>query len=260
MSEGSKQQLAGVMRVERRVARRFATSLGIAFVRNGQVFRATAVDVSMTGMRLHTEVDLEPGLVLSAHFSLAASAQMHLLEARVAWSVPSGEIAGLYVVGMEYRNLPPDTQEALGLLIRQLGGAAATDDLPLAKDEHVTAVTMPSGAVAAPRPTAGLGSLAGAAAPTRPPAPSANPTVTASATPDAAARAQAAALCAQARAAQRARDLPRAVALFRQAAALAPELPDVIEELAAAVYLGGDVVESAQLFDRALHLRMEKGG
>jgi hypothetical protein len=246
MSDGSRHQLAGVMRVERRVARRYATSLGIAFVRNGQVHRATAVDVSMTGMRLETEIDLDVGLELSAHFSLQASAQMHLLEARVAWSVPSGEIAGLFLVGMEYRRLPPDTQEALAGLIRELGGDVTADDLPVVDDRDVTAVP----------------SVTGPAVLT----PSSPPRARNCATTDAgearrrkASLEQAAALCVQARAAQRATDLPRAVGLLRQAVELAPELPDAIEELAAAVYLAGDVVESARLFDRALRLRLEKG-
>jgi hypothetical protein len=255
MSEHSEKQIVGVMRLERRTAQRFTTSFEVILVSHGQVMRATAVDVSMTGMRMTSETDLGVGTELCAHFSLPGSTTMYELNGKIVWSIPSSEIVGSYVAGLVYGNLTARTLEAMALLLKQIGG----DDLPNhPADLPTTPPPRPSAAAlaankAARKAAASRQRGAGEApAPSVPPAAPAKPPLELTQEP-------VERLLEQARSAQRAQDVQTAVGLFRRALDLAPDASQLMEELAAAVYLAGDIQESARLFDRALRFRLKKG-
>ncbi len=285
-------QLVGVMRLEKRTAKRFESSLQVLFVWQGRVVQATAIDVSMTGMRLTCEVDLEKGTELAAHFAPEGGRATHQLEGQIVWSRPSEEIAGIYIAGLHFSVLPEDTAEQLAALVRTLGGEHAMDDLPVVEAEevaHAPPPEVPAAKTPAPRsaalPEEQTPSFAAMDQPQ--PGAAAPPVDAAPADPFGAAgssgeepwriteqlevavaadyrqreenRETAKQHLTAARQAKEAGDLKRALPLLREAADLVPDSPDIFEELAATVYLVGDVVESAKLFDKALRLRMERG-
>ena len=251
MPDKGRNEVVGVMRIDRRGAPRFMSNLEVVLVLGGQVQRAIAVDVSMTGMRLNSEVDLGTGTQLTAHFSLEGSTAMNELHGGIVWSNPSNEIAGLYLAGLAYQRASGVSLQALATLIKQLGA-------PVAASYSQPLPTTPP-----PLPVRGRRTT-GAPLPLQPGAPllpAGRPMVPQAIPPPIAANMERAQLLvAQAHEVQRAGDLRAAVELVRQAVDLTPASPEILEELAAAVYLAGDILESAKLFDRALSLRLNKGG
>lgn len=217
----AKSELVGVMRVDHRSAERYPTQLEVLFVIEDELVRATTLDLSLTGMRLHSEVDLPVDTRLNAHFARPGDAKTQQLVGRVAWCAPSKEIAGLYEAGIAFSALSPETNDALSRLLAELCGHEELDDLPYLDDEDVYTAEFQ--------------------APAAPPA----------APPE-----EIQALLARARAAQEQRQLPVAIELLRQAAASDPDSPEINEELATALYLAGEVQEAARLFDWALKHRL----
>jgi hypothetical protein len=248
-------QVASVMYVERRGAPRFSSNLEIVIVRDGQVQRATAVDVSMTGMRLIAEVEISTGTQLDAHFSLEGKMTMNELQGVVVWSAPSPDIAGVFCAGLAFQRMPARSREALASLIRELSGAAASSveetsmvppPLPRRVPARATSYTPPL-ALDARRPSAHQ-----PAANQPQPQPLGQDQIEEN-------RERAQLLIAEAHKAQSAGDPASAVELARAAVELVPGSAEIVEELAAATYLAGDVVESAKLFAQALSLRLAQG-
>ncbi len=265
-------QVAGVLWVEKRTARRYGTALEVLFIYQGRLTRATGLDISMTGMRIASEIDMESGVQLQVHFAPSGNAQMHQLTGNIAWSRPSGEIAGVFEIGLEFSTLPADTNEELARLVKEISGQDEADDLPLVEDEHV--MTMSEGTSSTVQAqvafSASAGSLLGT--PDRTPLGVETPVADGDWTvshhldnaiaEDSLARERnrilATTLMKEAKAAQEAGQGQQAVEMLRQATVLVPDSAETCEELAAALYLTGEVTESAQLFDRALRLRVEE--
>lgn len=269
-------RLVGVIDSERRATPRFPTTLAVLFVVDGEVVHATAEDVSMTGMRLTSEVDLDVGTRLDAHFSLKGGLTTHKLKGRVVWSRPSNEIAGLYETGFEFSTLPEATSEQLALLIQELGGEIGGGDLPMLDDDAVTGVQPEQ------MPAVDTGEFSSLAEPLGVGAHGATPSLpepgfdggdngwTVSKHLDHGAAESievqreniklSNVLVAEARAAQAGGNLKEAVECLRRAAELMPDSDQIVEELATVVYLSGDTIEAARLFDRALRLRMHNRG
>jgi hypothetical protein len=257
------QRVAGVLWTEKRTAKRYVTSLEIAFVWQGRQFRAIGVDISMTGMRFASEVDLGAGSQLVVHFALPGAVEMHQLSGRVVWTRASREVLGLFDAGIEFTTLTKEAHNVLACLVRELGHGNEPDDLPLIDGEHVVDIDdngrAKKVAFSASEPT--VGRVAGGS-------PEAAWKVArrldVAIAKDTKARKdnlrRAEDVASVARAAVKARDFASAVPKLREVVTLLPESPEAHEELAAALYHVGEVRESAAIFDRALRLRLERGG
>lgn len=268
--------LVGVIDSDRRATPRFSTTLTVVFIIDDEVVQATADDVSMTGMRLSSEVDLDIGTRLDAHFSMKGGLATHKLKGRIVWSRPSDEIAGLWVAGFEFSTLPQATSEQLALLIQQLGGELGGGDLPMLDDSAVTGVQpeeMPELDTGEFSPLAepfGTGDKTASPSLPKPGLDGGVNEWTVSKHLDQGiadtVEAQrenphlANAVITEARAAQANGDIKQAVVYMRRAAELMPDSDQIVEELATVVYLSGDTIEAARLFDRALRLRMHDRG
>lgn len=268
--------LVGVIDSERRATPRFPTTLAVLFVVDGEVVHATAEDVSMTGMRLTSEVDLDVGTRLDAHFSLKGGLTTHKLKGRVVWSRPSHEIAGLYEAGFEFSTLPEATSEQLALLIEQLGGEVGGGDLPMLDGDAVTGVqpeempALDTGEFSSLAEPLGVGANVATPSLPKPELDGGDNGWTVSKHLDHGVAESievqrenielADVLVREARAAQAGGDLKQAIDCMRRAARLMPDADQIAEELATVVYLSGDTIEAARLFDRALRLRMHNRG
>ncbi len=251
-------RVAGVIWAEKRATKRYVTSLEVLFTWRGRQVRGIGVDISMTGMRFASEVLLESGTQLDAYFAAPNSVGMHQLVGRVAWSKPSPDVAELFDAGLEFSTLSKETHAELERLIRESSGDPAPDDLPHVDEAHVDLVDGDF-EFSTPEPTAG-GLVEGGPETTWTVAQRLDAAVADDVRQRRANENRARQLTGEAREVLRARDYDAAVTLLRQVLALVPSSPEAHEELAAALYHVGQVRESAQLFDKALRLRLERSG
>ncbi|MFC1610957.1 PilZ domain-containing protein [Myxococcota bacterium] len=282
------EHVAGVLWVEKRGAARYEATLEVLFVSQGRLMRATGMDISMTGMRITSAVELDIGTQLQVHFAPPGKAVMRQLVGRVAWARPSSEAAGSYEMGLAFGTLPQETNDELARLTHVLG--EETDDLPMADEEDVLPMAAgstrrfasdPESLLGMPPDDVGIGELAlddnggesfsdGFESPLAGEAPPDDDTwvVSQKLLEDALAEDKQAhtkdigtadQLIAKARVAYQRGEIEQAIEMLNRATILVPDSPEAHEELASMLYLNGDVRESAQLFDRALRLRLEKG-
>jgi tetratricopeptide (TPR) repeat protein len=240
MSRATK-RLAGALYAERRRAPRAPLSLRVVYVSAGLIVEARTVDISETGMCLHTHFALDVGTRLELRFAVDADAiSTHRLDGDIVWVRPAESIDGdeTYHNGLRFGELDADARRELTRLINTHAAASAAphaggDEIPELPASDVIAIDEADvihEAVAAD---------------------------TARRNADAAH--SYAALVAGRQALERG-EVDAAAEHLERAVKLTPHSEDALEELGRVMYLKGNVVRAAALFDRALQLRQEKNG
>lgn len=242
-------RIAGVLHAERRASARYGIDLHVQYAWGGRVLDASTLDISRTGMRIQTEVDLGVRTLLVTYFRLPHQTTLHQVEAEVVWVAMSEQILGLYECGLRFVGAPPALAQSLQELFQRVAASEEVSDLPMAADHDVVEVSNaePEGDVV--DPLAGWSSHA---------SPEALDAALAADTSQREVNRRAASQKLQeARKLMRSERLQGAVKLLREAADLTPDSADIFEALGEALYRSGDVTGAAGVFDRALQLRQQ---
>jgi tetratricopeptide (TPR) repeat protein len=229
----AQKRIAGALYVERRRAQRATVSLRVVYVNAGLIVEARTIDVSETGMCLQTHIALDLGTRLELRFSAdAKSFSTYRIDGDVMWVRPGDSVGGeeTFHNGLRFLEMPQDVRAELKRVVAQHVVAPA-EELPEVAANEVIAleedVTL-GDAIAKDH--------------ARQKADSDN---------------SRSALAAGRSAADRGA-VDEAVAHFERAVRLAPHSEDALEELGRMMYVKGNVVRAAALFDRALQLRQER--
>jgi hypothetical protein len=273
-------KVAGVLHVDRRSAKRYGVVLRVMFGWNGRIIEGQTVDLSETGLRLHTEVELPTGTELLAYFGVPGDLVTHRIDSVVVWSRPSEEVLGWNESGLRFKALSPDVIKAIRATLVSMGSQPPPssppppDEIPELSSEDVVEVETTIAAkaavqAAAPLPAPARAPAAPLPAPARAPAAEIKPwgddqAIGAAVSNDTRrmeeSRRKANGLLLDARRVVREGKLDEAARMLAAAITASPDSPDLVEEFAQVEYLRGRVVEAATLFDKALRLRQERGG
>lgn len=241
-------QIAGILQVERRACPRLPVHVRVLYVVGGCVLEARTNDISEHGLCLKTEVDLEKGTEVFLYLSPDENAKTPRIEGEVIWT-KAGESEGTHLCGVRFNVLPKQARMVVDELMQaQKDGAWDPHaDIPEISPEDVVEVAEPS-AEAESSQSSG---------------PSMSDDLHQALQKDAAERTQsiakAKALLESGRQKAANHDLDGALTDLEQALECMPDSEDTAEELARLLYLRGDVLRAASMFDRALNIKQEKG-
>ncbi len=237
MSRATK-RIAGALYAERRNAPRAPVSLRVVYVSAGLIVEARTVDISESGMCLQTHFGLDVGTRLELRFAVdEKSVSTYRLDGDVVWVRPAESIGGdeTFHNGLRFVDLEADARRELKRVVASHVAvpAAPHEDLPELPASDLVAieeVDVLNEAVAADNARRSADAAHAYAA-----------------------------LVAGRQALERG-DLDAASEHLELAVELTPHSEEALEELGRVVYLKGNVVRAATLFDRALRLRQEKDG
>ncbi len=235
-------RIAGVLHIDRRAYPRHPIKLRVLYVLGGCVLDAQTIDVSEQGMCLQTEVEVEKGTQIRIYFTSRDDVVTRTIEAEVMWSRPLGGGQDEYQCGLRFREIAAEALAELKILMRALAAGQVEADLPEASADDIIDVVAPK-AKNLPPPL--------------------ETSLTFALSSDKRQHAERLQLgqssLRQGQQAVARGDLDAALALLEEATRDMPHSAEAMEELAQVVYLRGDVVLAATLFDRALRLKHEGG-
>ncbi|MBI5510823.1 MAG: PilZ domain-containing protein [Deltaproteobacteria bacterium] len=228
-------RIAGILQVERRTAARHHVRIRVLYVVSGCALDATTIDISETGMCLQTGVPLEVGTTIFLHLVPRESLDTPRIESTVMWVRPAGKgHEDLFQCGLRFAPMEPATLAQVREIMALRAADAASDEIPELDAAEVVEVEAP------PTPDVMHAALGRDQEQRHKDMRYAHKLLHKG--KEAAARA----------------DLEAATILLEQAVEQMPDSAEAIEELARVVYLQGDVIKAAQLFDRALRVRQEQ--
>ncbi|MFC1610518.1 PilZ domain-containing protein [Myxococcota bacterium] len=114
--------IAGILHVDRRQHPRADVELQVMLSVAGKVVEAKAIDVSVGGMRLETDVVVAAGTMLVLHFGLPGQNVTYRVDGEVMWDRESGSDRRL--CGVRFVNASRVTVAGIKLLLKELGPQA----------------------------------------------------------------------------------------------------------------------------------------
>ena len=234
-------------------------TLAVFFFWQGSSVEALAADLSRGGMQLKTSILVPVGARMMFHFGKPGQAAAYRVDGEVAWSNSTPDGKGLFACGLKFLNVSAATSAGIDALLgRPTASNAANSGQDVAQSSRVT--VWPPRVSVPPLPASAPLSVSVASPPAAGPeawAAELASAVHADTRARNERRARAAVLFDEAKAACAARQYEKASALLEDAVSLAPDVKEIVEELARVSYVLGDVARAAELFDRAMRLAQE---
>jgi hypothetical protein len=242
MAQSPPKQLGAALGLDRRGASRHNARLRLLFPWGDRILQAHSVDLSATGMRVETLVNLGIGTSLVMHFAPSGENVTQRLAVRVMWVREPKPPSALYEAGFRFEEVSEAARQSLAKVLNE--HAAAT--IEQVGDGDIVETADEGAGFSGPLAGAKLSGS------------DISKAVRSDEGRQAERRREAEALSREGTAAAQSGSLARAATLLEQSLALAPDSREITEELARVLYLKGDVARAAVLFDKALRLAQEQ--